>query len=322
MAETNLQISFDAVARILWRTKSVIIVITVLGTLIGTGISYLLPKYYRSTAVVLPPNSDQGLASGLSNIASLVGVSLNEKPLSELLPSIVVSEAVLSEVIYHRFYSEGHEKQITLLEYWELNEDSAALNYEKALILFRENLEVNFDRRTNIITFSILMKEPQLAADVINVTTASLDKFLRLRRISNATEQRKWIESRITEVKTDLKMSEDALKEFREKNRRIDGSPQLRLEQQRMLRDVEINSALFIELKKQLEFAKIEEIKNVPIVTIMDSARPAAKKEKPKRWLFLVFSFFASLVSISAFMVISKLYWNDIKNYLRSITDL
>jgi uncharacterized protein involved in exopolysaccharide biosynthesis len=80
-----------------------------------------------------------------------------------------------------------------------------------------------------------------------------------------------------------LEKSEDKLKAFREKNRRIGDSPQLLLEQGRLMREVEINSTLYEELKKQHEIAKIEEVKNVPIINVMDSARPAGKKEKPKR---------------------------------------
>ena len=45
---------------------------------------------------------------------------------------------------------------------------------------------------------------------------------------------------------------------------------------------VQINSTLYIELKKQYELTKIEEIKNIPIVNMMDAGRPAAKKEKPQ----------------------------------------
>ena len=67
--------------------------------------------------------------------------------------------------------------------------------------------------------------------------------------MTNASEQRKWIEARLTEVKEDLEKSENRLKEFREKNRRIVDSPQfspkrcisgLLLEQERLIRDVQI----------------------------------------------------------------------------------
>jgi uncharacterized protein involved in exopolysaccharide biosynthesis len=59
----------------------------------------------------------------------------------------------------------------------------------------------------------------------------------------------------------------------------------LMMEQERFAREVEINSTVFIELKKQLEIAKIEEIKNIPLINVLDPARPPAKKSFSNRAL-------------------------------------
>jgi len=65
------------------------------------------------------------------------------------------------------------------------------------------------------------------------------------------------------EVKADLEKSENTLKEFREKSRRVSDSPQLLLEQGRLTRNVEILQTVFVELNKQLDLAKIDEIQGV-----------------------------------------------------------
>ncbi len=159
----------------------------------------------------------------------------------------------------------------------------------------RDELDVSLETKTNVLTISLLTKEPQLSADILNTIAHELDMFMRTKRTTNASEQRKWIEGRLREVKADLENSENALRDFREKNRRVTDSPQLLLEQERFLREVQINATLFAELKKQYEIAKIEEIKNIPIVNVMDAGRPAAKKEKPKRGIIMLSSFFLSL---------------------------
>jgi len=86
------------------------------------------------------------------------------------------------------------------------------------------------------------------------------------------------------------------LKEFRERNRRIMDSPQLMLEQERLARDVQINSTVFIELKKQLEVAKIEEIKNIPIINVLDPARPPVRRSYPVRRSAALTAFILSMV--------------------------
>ena len=82
-------------------------------------------------------------------------------------------------------------------------------------------------------------------------------------------------------MKQDLTKAENRLKEFREKNRQV-LSPQLLLEQERLIRDVQINATIYTELRKQFELVKIEEVKNIPIINIMDTARAPAKKELKK----------------------------------------
>jgi tyrosine-protein kinase Etk/Wzc len=62
------------------------------------------------------------------------------------------------------------------------------------------------------------------------------------------------------------------------------------LEQERLIRDVSINTALYSELRKQFELARIEEVKNVPIINVLDRAIPATKKSSPKRSLIVLFA--------------------------------
>ena len=78
-------------------------------------------------------------------------------------------------------------------------------------------------------------------------------------------------------MKQDLTKSENSLKEFREKNRQV-LSPNLLLEQERLIRDVQINSTIYTELRKQFELVKIEEVKNIPVINVMDPARAPGKK--------------------------------------------
>ena len=101
----------------------------------------------------------------------------------------------------------------------------------------RDELEVSLDAKTNVLSISLLTKEPQLSADIVNSVASELDLFVRTKRTTNASEQRKWIEGRLKEVKDDLEKSENALKNFRENNRRVTDSPQLLLEQERFIRE-------------------------------------------------------------------------------------
>lgn len=124
----------------------------------------------------------------------------------------------------------------------------------------------------------------------------------------------------------DLEKSGNILKEFRDKNRQVIGSLQLLLEQERLIREVQtcpdqigVNSTLYIELKKQHELAKSEEIKNVPIINVLDEARPAAKKELPRRSTIVLTTLFLSLFGIVVFVLINERYGPVVQQMLSNV---
>lgn len=311
--ETESSINWVEILSALWNSKKIIGYVVGSVTAISIIVSLLLPEYFMSTATLLPETDKGKLAglSGLSDLASLAGVSAGEVSLAKLYPTIIKSETVLRKVIYAAYLTKKFAEPVDLIKFWEIEDKTREREYETALRTLRDQLAVSLDNKTNVVTISIETREPQLSADIVNNITEELDKFIRTKRTTNASEQRRWIESRLVEVKNDLEKSENRLKEFREKNRRVIDSPQLLLEQERFVREVQINSAMYIELKKQLEIAKIEEIKTVPIVSVMDQARPAAKKERPRRSMIVLTAFFLSIAASMMYVAMANRYQNS-----------
>ena len=125
---------------------------------------------------------------------------------------------------------------------------------------------------------------------------------------------------RLEEVKRDLTSSENRLKEFRERNRQV-FAPQLLLEQERLLRDITINGTLYSELRKQYELAKIEEIKNIPVLNVMDQARPNAMKDKPKRSTIVLSTFFLSFFAAVGFILAKNIFGDKFKDFKNPFLD-
>ncbi len=302
----------------LWRSRKLIVYIVGIATALGIVISLLLPASYKSTAVLLPETDKSKLGSlgGLSDLASLAGVSTGEGSLVRLYPTIIKSESVLRNVLHARYQSKAFRDSVTLIQFWEIEGKNPEVVYETALRSLRDQLDVSMDSRTNVVAISIETTEPQLSADIVNKVTVELDKFIRTKRTTSATEQRKWIEARLLEAKSDLEKSENTLKEFRENNRRVSDSPRLLLEQERLIRDVQINVTVYTELKKQYEIVKIEEIKNIPIINIMDAGMASAHKERPKRRLIVLVSFVLSLMGSVGFVFVRQTYSARVHEYL------
>ena len=96
-------------------------------------------------------------------------------------------------------------------------------------------------------------------------------------------------------VKNELEASEIELKEFMERNRGYEESPELFMRYSQLFREVETKKEVYLTLQNQLELVRIEEVKRSPILHILDPAVPPIKKSYPNRSLFLVISFFVGI---------------------------
>jgi len=121
---------------------------------------------------------------------------------------------------------------------------------------------------------------------------------------------REFIEGRQVEVKEQLTQIEELLKVFRERNRSIIGSPQLQLELERLMREVEIQTQIYITLQQQYELARIEEVKETPSVVILDEAVPSIIKDQPQRkFIVVIAAIIGGIIALGS--VIIKNSWKE-----------
>jgi tyrosine-protein kinase Etk/Wzc len=311
---------------LLWQSRKFIGIVIGAVTVLAVVISLILPESFKSTAVLLPDTDKSKLASAggsLSSLAAIAGVNINgEVSIVRLYPTILKSESVLKTVIYSKYQTKKYSDSVNLIQYWDIKEKNPERDYEVALLNLQTRMDVALDLKTAVLTMSIETEEPQLSADILNITISVADRFIRTQRNTSASEQRKWIEARLVEVKADLSKAENVLKEFREKNRMVSGSPQLLLDQERLLREVQINSTMYVELKRQYELAKIEEIRTTPIINVLDYGRAAAKKERPKRAIIVLVSMMLAFVVSGSYRVIEQAYGRTITEWYKRLRSL
>ena len=85
----------------LWKKKGLIIKWGLVGALIGILVAISIPKSYRAS-VVLAPETEQKVGSGVSSIASMMGVSLDNSVDAisvEMFPDVVASTPFVYELL-------------------------------------------------------------------------------------------------------------------------------------------------------------------------------------------------------------------------------
>jgi len=198
------------------RIKSLFLVFFITAIL-SILVSLLLPKWYRATATIMPPQA----TSQLNTISSLVsnlgvgGVELFGGASGESLTYIAIlqSKTVFNKII----------KKFNLIKIYKVD------NLEEARKKLRDNAEIKIDDE-GTISVSILERNPQLAADIANAFCAYLDSVHVKLNVEKARNNRIFLEKRLNQENEILNKAEEKLKDFQEKYNAIELTEQTKAE--------------------------------------------------------------------------------------------
>jgi uncharacterized protein involved in exopolysaccharide biosynthesis len=172
------------------------------------------------------------------------------------------------------------------------------------LELGRKRLEaittVDADRETGLVTVSVQTRYPTLSAAIANQYVALVNRFNLNARRFGAREQRKFVEDRLAAMQTELQNAEDHLRTFLERNRQYETSPSLLFEYQRLERQVTMKQEVVTALRRQYEEARIQEVNDTPLLTVVDSAVVPARRSSPRRRAVALFGLLIGAAAAAA----------------------
>jgi uncharacterized protein involved in exopolysaccharide biosynthesis len=114
-----------------------------------------------------------------------------------------------------------------------------------------------------------------------------LNKFNMETRRSRATQERAFTTQRLAQVAGELREAEDRQQYFLQRNRDYRNSPDLSFQQERLARDVSMHQQVYTTLAQSLEQAKIEEVRDTPVITVVQA--PSAPPRPDSRGLLRLF---------------------------------
>jgi uncharacterized protein involved in exopolysaccharide biosynthesis len=108
----------------------------------------------------------------------------------------------------------------------------------------------------------------------------------------------------LAERKELLESAEENLRQFMQSNRNwsVSTDPNLRIEMARLEREIEIQSETHLLLTKQLELARLEARKDIPIVRILDAPSLPTIKSGPGRTLTVVIASVLALAAMALYV--------------------
>jgi uncharacterized protein involved in exopolysaccharide biosynthesis len=194
---------------VLVKWRKLIVTYFLIVTVAAVIISLLLPKWYRSTAVIMPPTTS---FPGLE-IASLV----SKLPISGLgLPGMGSEETQsFMAILKSRTLMERLIYRFDLINVYEKKD------IELALRAFSENIEIVLEDEGQI-SISVLDKDPERAAGMAQTMVSALDSIYTNLNVQKARNDRVFIEDRLNQNKRDLKTAEEKLRDFQSEHGVVD----------------------------------------------------------------------------------------------------
>jgi uncharacterized protein involved in exopolysaccharide biosynthesis len=164
------------------------------------------------------------------------------------------------------------------------------------------------NQRTGVVQISVSTDDPVLAAGIANRYIEALNRFNLERRRTQEGERRRFLEGRMLAALGDLRSAEDELKGFLQHNRSFQDSPQLQFEKGRLERRVSMAQELYTMLDRNYETARIEEINDTPVITVVERAVPPVYRSRGDDLLLVALVVILSVVGVACYVSIVSWY--------------
>jgi uncharacterized protein involved in exopolysaccharide biosynthesis len=251
------------------------------------------PASYESVASILPYSSRRALA--LSNLTAQFGLAVptedSEGP--HFYADLIGSTAVLAPLVDSVFSVKGGRSG-TVADFYKIHAPPA-LREETVLRRLRRDVRAEVLPRSGLVRISVRAPDPHLAFQLNNAVIALVNRFNLHVRQARAEAERRFTGTRLAEASRDMEAAEARLRDFYQRNRTWEGSAELTFQREGLVRDVSIRQQLYLKLAEAFEQARIEEVRNTPVVSVVEQPRVPVRPEGPMLPLKVFGAFVAGL---------------------------
>jgi tyrosine-protein kinase Etk/Wzc len=180
-------------------------------TLVAVIITLVLPKWYKATVVILPPEKSESL----SELAISVGLqSLALGGSGFALPVMASPSDLLAAIAQSRTVAERVVDTLDLMKTYKVESRGAAIGILKS----QTSVHV---RSEGIIEITYIDKDKNLVASVANSIATELDNINRLTKVQRARDLKRFIQEELEKNNVNLTKAENSLQEFQRTHKAI-----------------------------------------------------------------------------------------------------
>lgn len=284
--------------------------VVLLGVLIVAAMAvlavFLIPPSYSAKAAFVPNPSAPSLnlqgpmagLRGMSGMASQLGIGRPADPSEtpKFYTQLIASRELRTRLLHTRFpdpRTSATGDSARLLDMLRIKHPDPERKLELGLKTLASAMNTLHDEETNLVRLTVSSEWRHLSAQVANRTLQLVTEFNREQRSSRARSKRDFLNRRTAVAYSELQSMEARQRAFKEQNRSYRTSPTLELQEQQLQREVDRAADLYLALQTQLETARIEEVNDAALITVVDSAVAPRKAAWPRYGILTVTTLFA-----------------------------
>lgn len=339
----------------LWKRRKYVLIWCVCGAVLGLVAGFSIPKTY-SASVVLAPETEQKMGSGMSSIASMVGVNLDNSVDAinfQLFPEVVASTPFIYELFDLEVATKDGKLNTTLLDYMLEHQKTAWWSYviqapfkalgwvvslfskeeedssdgvldmynlpkeERGVVkYFSENILVNMDKKTGKTTISLEMQDPLIVTTVINAVVENLKSYMSDYRTSKARQDVENLSIICDERKAEYYAAQQAYAKYSDANKSV-VLQSAQAERERLQQEMNLAFQVYSQVASQLEGARIKEQQAKPVFAVVQPAVVPLKKTAPSKAKYLVIFTFLAGCCAAGWILFGEEYWEKLKSDLK-----
>lgn len=280
------ELSLVDMASVLLRHRKLLVFLPIILAAVLSITAYTRGRTYAASAEFVPQTGESsggaaaslarqfGFDVGTSQPGQSPGFYVRLLRGRELLRNTVETEYAVPD-------DSGGVRRASLIELWEFEDTSLQPAWRTAMDHLLGQLDATIDGPTGVVELTVRSPYPEVAEQIATRMLELLNQFNLESRQSRAREEARFISERLQVVGEELRSAEEELEAFLRQNRQFQNSPDLLFEHDRLQRRLLMRQQVFSSLTQLHEQARIEGVRDTPVLTIVaspeDSAVPVAR---------------------------------------------
>ncbi len=186
---------------------------------------------------------------------------------------------------------------------------------ERMIKLIAQNVSLAVDKKEGYLTLTVNGSEPVQTAELAMKAQQLLQEEITRFRTEKAKDNLDYVQARYDEVKQEAEGLQAQLAAIRDRSQDMP-TTRARIDQERIQSKYNVSSAIYSEMAKQLEQAKMQVKRDTPMLTIIQPVTVPRQPSNSRAKTLVIWTFLGFVLGCG--IVLAKGYWPKVKEMFSS----